>query len=302
LTEHFDASPKMPRGRGRAQATDDLIEVMAKIAEEMEPITVRGIAYKLFVRKLIASMAKGQTNKVSRLLTIARDEGIIPWEYIVDETRELESQPTWADPQEYAEATRRSYRRDRWQDQPHRVWLVSEKNTVRGVLAPVLDKFGVPFQPMHGFTSTTKAHEIAEDDDGRELILLYVGAYDPSGLHMSEVDLPKRLEKYGGDHVTIRRIALTRSQARGLPSFPAKRSDPRYNWFMQYTGGDNRCWELDAMDPRELRRIVEREIKALIEPEAWNRSEVCEDAELESLNKVMGNWVKAARRPTRSNT
>jgi hypothetical protein len=41
-------------------------------AEAAQPITVRGIAYKLFVANLIASMAKNETARVSRLLKIAR--------------------------------------------------------------------------------------------------------------------------------------------------------------------------------------------------------------------------------------
>ena len=36
----------------------------------------------------------------------------------------------------------------------------------------------------------TSVHDVAEDDDGRNLIALYVGDYDPSGLFMSEEDLP----------------------------------------------------------------------------------------------------------------
>ena len=31
---------------------------------------------------------------------------------------------------------------------------------------------------------------LPQDDDGRELIVLYVGDFDPSGMFMSEVDLP----------------------------------------------------------------------------------------------------------------
>ena len=53
-----------------------------------------------------------------------------------------------------------------------------------------------------------KAHDIAEDDDGRDLIVLYVGDFDPSGMFMSEADLPARFAKYDGDHVKLRRIAL----------------------------------------------------------------------------------------------
>ena len=65
---------------------------------------------------------------------------------------------------------------------------------------------------------------------------------------MSERDLPDRLEKYEGYHVEVRRIALTREQVAGLPSFPAtdKRKDPRYKWFIENYG--NRCWEIDALD------------------------------------------------------
>jgi hypothetical protein len=34
------------------------------------------------------------------------------------------------------------------------------------------------------------------DDDGRPLHVLYVGDYDPSGMNMSESDLPKRFAGY----------------------------------------------------------------------------------------------------------
>ena len=33
------------------------------------------------------------------------------------------------------------------------------------------------------------------------LIVLYVGDFDPSGMFMSEEDLPTRLAEYDGDHV-----------------------------------------------------------------------------------------------------
>ena len=172
--------------------------------------------------------------RVYRLLKEAREQGIIPWEWIVDETRELERVSTWDDPAEYARCVARSYRRDFWNQQPVRVMVVSEKGTVRGVLEPVLDHYAVGFRVMHGFSSATTVHDISQDDDGRPLIVLYVGDFDPSGMFMSEEDLPNRLAKYGGDHVTLKRIALTREQVSGLPSFPAtdKRKDPRYKWFV----------------------------------------------------------------------
>ena len=233
MTEYFE--PRSKKGRGRAAKSIEMIDAMAEIAEECAPITVRGVAYKLFTQKLIASMEKGETSKVSRLLKEAREEGIIPWEQIVDETRELERQASWSDPAALRPMVRKSYRRDFWNEQPVRVEVWSEKGTIRGVLQPVLDEYGVGFRVMHGFGSATTLHDVAEDYDGRDLIVLYVGDYDPSGMDMSERDLPERIEEYGGDHVSIRRIALLPEQLPGLPSFPAsdKAKDPRHKWFVR---------------------------------------------------------------------
>jgi len=240
-----------------AQGSLDLIEAMRVIAEAAQPITGRGIGYKLFTQGLIPSMERNDMQRVYRLLLKAREQGIIPWDWIVDETREFERVATWDDPEQYARAVARSYRRDFWNQQPVRVEVWSEKGTVRGVLAPVLDEYAVGFRVMHGFSGATTINDVAQDDDGRPLIVLYVGDFDPSGMFMSEVDLPERLERYGGDHVTLKRIALIVEQLEGLPSFPAadKRKDPRYKWFVANHG--RHCWELDAMDPNDLRDCVE---------------------------------------------
>jgi hypothetical protein len=143
---------------------------------------------------------------------------------------------------------------------------------------------------LHGFNSATQVWDISQDNDGRELIAFYVGDYDPSGMCMSESDLPKRLEKYGGNHVDLRRLALRREQLRGLPSFPAsdKIKDTRYSWFTQNYGPT--CWELDAMDPRDLRNLVAEAIRGEIESEAWERCEVVERAERQSLRHVLDAW------------
>jgi hypothetical protein len=295
MTEHFDTSLK--KGRGKAQRSLDLIEAMYEAAEAAQPITGRGIGYKLFAAGLIPSVSRNDMQRVYRLLKEAREEGEIPWEWIVDETRALERKATWADPKAYARCVARSYRRDFWNQQPDRVEVSSEKGTVRGVLGPVLNEYQVGFRVMHGFSGATTVHDVAEDDDGRDLVALYVGDFDPSGLFMSEEDLPSRLDKYEGDHVQVIRIALTRGQVRDLPPFPAadKKKEPRYKWFVASYG--ERCWELDAMDPNDLRDCVETEIKKLIEPVAWKRCELVNRAEQGSLQELMDSWKAALGGP-----
>jgi hypothetical protein len=288
VSDYFETCSK--KGRGLARRSLDLIEAMRSAAEAAHPITGRGIGYKLFTAGLIPSMAKPEMQRVYRLLKEARERGYIPWEWIVDETRAIERVSTWSDPEEYARCVARSYRRDFWDQQPVRCEVWSEKGTVRGVLAPVLDKYAVGFRVMHGFSSATAVYEAARDNDGRELVILYVGDFDPSGLFMSEADLPARLSSYGGEHVSLRRIALTREHVNGLPPFPAtdKRKDPRYRWFRANHG--HRCWELDAMDPNDLRDCVEQAIVELIEPVAWERCETVNRAEQQSLRTILEKW------------
>ena len=289
MTEYFGTGSK--KVRGRAQRSTDLIEAMYEIAEASQPITGRGVGYKLFTEGKIPSMSRPNMQRVYRLLKEAREEGIIPWHWIVDETRGLETWATWKNPAAFVEQMAGSYRRDFWDQQPVRVQVWSEKGTVRGVLNKVLRKYAVDFQVMHGFSGATTVYGLAQGgDDGRPLVALYVGDYDPSGLFMSECDLPERLERYGGHHVRLNRIAIVGSQRGGLQSFPAasKRKDPRYRWFTQRYGGS--CWELDAMDPNALRACVEAAVRAEIEWEAWNRCEVVNDAERELLREVLESW------------
>jgi hypothetical protein len=273
-----------------ARKSLDLIEAMYAITEATQPITGRGVGYKLFTQGLIPSMGRADMQRVYRLLKEARERDDIPWSWIVDETRELERTPSWDDPADFVRTVSRAYRRDFWLQQPSCVEVWSEKGTVRGVLAPVLDKNGVGFRAVHGFSSATTAYEVCNDDTDRPLIILYVGDYDPSGMFMSESDLPARFSKYGGDHITLKRIALTFGQTAGLPSFPArdKKKDPRYKWFVEHYG--KKCWELDALDPNDLRDIVELAIQGEIDPVAWKRCAIVEEAEKKSLRTVLDRW------------
>jgi hypothetical protein len=292
MSEHFETCSKKVRGRGKAQKSLDLIEAMCTAAAVAHPITGRGIGYKLFTAGLIPSMARSEMQRVYRLLREAREDGTIPWTWIVDETRELERCSAWDDPTQYARVVAQSYRRDFWNQQPLRCEVWSEKGTIRGVLAPILDEYAVGFRVMHGFGSATSIYGISQDDDGRPLVALYIGDRDPSGMYMSEHDLPDRLDKYDGHHVEIDRIALTREQTLNLPSFPAsdKKKDARYPWFVRNFG--DRCWELDALDPNDLRALVEEAIKAQIEPTAWERCAVVNRAEQESLRTILDQWGK----------
>ena len=91
------------------------------------------------------------------------------------------------------------------------------------------------------------------------------------------------------------RIALLEEDlASGLPWFDlnSKRSDPRLNWFLKTSASrhGSRCWELDALDPRDLRQRVEEAILEYIDEAAWERCALAERAEQESLKLALSHW------------
>lgn len=275
----------MPRGKSKASLA--LVDTAVEILSEIQPATVRAVCYRLFTAGLIPDMRKRSTNKVGVQLVWAREQGMLPWGWIVDETREAERAQQWASTDEIIDAAVRGYRRDYWQDQPNWLEVWSEKGTVRGTLAPVLWKYGVTFRVMHGYGSATALHDIASESSrsDKPLTVFYVGDFDCSGMHMSEVDIPKRIQRYNGA-ATIRRIALALEDvgpASDLPHFDAdtKSGDSRYSWFVSRYG--NRCWELDALSPVTLRQRVEDAIADMIDADTWNRSLMVERAEVEAM-------------------
>lgn len=308
-------------GRGKSRRSLELIDACTEILEEIQPATVRAVCYRLFTMGLIDSMAKSETNKVGRQLVDAREAGQIPWAWIVDETRGVEALPTWADPEKFADTVTRAYRRDKWAAQPVRIEVWSEKGTVRGTLAPVLNTYEVPFRVMHGFASATTVQEIAHASLTTEqpLVALYVGDWDPSGLYMTQEDLPGRVfnyrlklvpqiglsmawcdEHFDETEPKTLRVALSAEDVADpeLPSFPleTKSADPRHGWYRE-EGYGTRCWELDALSPVVLRERVEAAIVANLDLAAWDRYVAAEAAERQSITRAVRAWGQLAAAP-----
>ena len=294
------------QGRGKSKASLELIAAAIRILEEIQPATVRAVCYRLFIEKLIPCMTKANTDKVSKQLVYARENGLLPWAWVVDETREAERIVSWDSPEAVISAAVSQYRKDYWAMQSNWIEVWSEKGTIRGTLAPVLKDYGVTFRVMHGYGSATSINGIAKEtaDNNKKLTVLYVGDWDPSGMQMSEIDLPDRLQRYGGA-ANIRRVALSECDVQDdtkLPFFEAdsKSKDPRYQWFTRRYG--HRCWEVDALSPVVLRNRVEGEILALLDVSAWLHATKIEAAEIESMRSVLATWKSISGQATKYST
>jgi hypothetical protein len=78
--------------------------------------------------------------RVYRELVELREKGWLPWNWIVDEPREIEWPATYRDSDHYRRNIVEDLKHDPWVHQRHRVFIMSEKGTVRGVLRPIREK------------------------------------------------------------------------------------------------------------------------------------------------------------------
>ena len=112
---------------------------------------------------------------------------------------------------------------------------------------------------------------------------------------MSEVDLPERLARYGGT-VQLKRIALVKRDLTPPchPSRPARSGRTRATSGSSRSYG-RRCWELDAMNPNDLRDRVRKEIERHIDPTLWNRAIEIEAAEVASMKDFHEAWNRSLK-------
>ncbi len=233
-------------------------------------LTLRQIYYQLVAKQIIPN-DQSAYRKLSRLCVMGRDEGILPEDAFVDRLREVDKPDSWTDLTEYMDTIKDSYRKDIWNEQATYIEIWTEKDALRGVIAPVTHHFDVSLLVVRGQVSRTAIYESYERyaeqiKTGKDCYLSYFGDFDPSGMCIYD-SLVERLKSYGpyGLSISYERIALTPGQisAYELPQDPAKQSDPSYRKFViEY--GDN-VVELDSLPPDALRDLIRDCIEAKID-------------------------------------
>jgi len=239
-------------------------------------LSIRQLYYQLVARGYIENTQKSY-KRTADLVNNARLAGLIDWDMIADRGRETVTPSTWDSPGEIIRQAANQFRLDPWQDQDSYLEVMVEKQALEGVLIPVCDQWGVRFTANKGYSSSSALYEaakrLAATKAGKACYILYLGDHDPSGLDMTR-DIKERLTMFSKGPVTVERLALNYEQVLELkpPENPAKETDSRYKDYLQKYGESS--WELDAIEPRELARLVTEAIKAKItDPQAWNETQ-----------------------------
>ena len=150
------------------------------------------------------------------------------------------------------------------------LWV--EKDSIRNFLNDLAAKYRLSIQVLRGFASLSmyrKALLRAEKRGVKKI--LYIGDFDPSGLLIEEV-AEKEMK------IEVKRIALTWEQVRRLrpPSLPVNRRDSRAKDYIAKYG--SRCWEVEAVRPRTLYRLVEEKLREYVPREYLVEAEKMERA------------------------
>jgi hypothetical protein len=91
--------------------------------------------------------------------------------------------------------------------------------------------------------------------------------------------------------ITLHRIALNMEQVRALnpPENPAKMSDSRAQGYVKKYG--NSSWELDAIEPTALVKLVTREIQALLNLPLFRTWEETQELTRKNLLEMAGEYL-----------
>lgn len=239
---------------------------MIEVLDEDHPQSVRHVFYRMTDPTLPEPVEKSERGYVTvqRQLVQMRRDGLIPYGWLTDATRQGHFVSTYGSVADAVSATANFYRRDIWARQPVYVEAWCDSRSIAGIIQEETRRYAVPLYPSGGFASLSLVHEAAQyieaHADDRPVHILYVGDYDAAG-----VLIDKKIEQELAEHiwdleVEFRRLAINKSQIdlMRLPTKPAKRGDAR-------GGFTDMTVEAEAMPAATMREIVREAIEDFID-------------------------------------
>jgi hypothetical protein len=226
------------------------------LADGMLPTSARFLFYELVANGVIAKHPAGKRRADQDMidaLTDLRDNGAIPWDAIIDETRLLDDftgYPTIADG---LKAYINVIRVDPWNGAVP--LILTESRSLAGVPRARTRDYAVMIAPTNGQAAGFLHNDIAPAlNEGARV--LYLGDYNLAGNDI-ENNTRRVLERY--HHLDWERLALTADQVRNHNLTPIIKSDRRFK-----NGGTHEAVETEALSQRQIVQIVRDRFDALL--------------------------------------
>jgi hypothetical protein len=257
-------------------------------------LTVRQTYYQLVAKNLIPNNPKSW-NRIKSLVSNGRLAGLIDWEMIVDRGRPVIFPSHWDSPADIVRAAAKSFRIDKWEEQPAYVEVMVEKQALEGILIPICNELDVRFTANKGYSSQSALYRAGKRMrdaimGGKDVYVMYLGDHDPSGLDMDR-DILDRLSLFAGETIySVERLALTYEQIEEFdpPRNPAKMTDSRAKAYVMEFGDSS--WELDAMEPKMLANKLRQSVYEVRDDELWGEAVEREDEMRAELQEFADNY------------
>ncbi|MEU6214334.1 hypothetical protein ABZ891_31115 [Streptomyces sp. NPDC047023] len=212
--------------------------------------------------------------RLSAQLAQARREGRFP--DLIDAVREVRVPPAWPDADAFVAEMPDWFRRDHSVGQGHALYVAAEKVTLRQQLTGWLEFAGIPVLVVCGFSSHAYA-DVVRDRVAQQ----WHGPYP--GLRRQLRNIERDWVQRTGCWSSVTRVLLTYEQMRayGLPATEGKRGDLRWPAFARRYGFDIEHqvqWEVWALEPDELRRLVLAAVAPYIDCDVLARLSRCAPA------------------------
>jgi hypothetical protein len=273
------------------KVVDDANTIIAQYQAQGFTLTLRQLYYQFVARGLIANK-QTEYKRLGSIVDDGRMSGQIDWDAIEDRTRHLRNYTMFASPAEAVRDAAKNYLENLWDDQPVYLEVWIEKDALLGVIEPACGRWRIPHFACRGYASQSEMYRAGERlrdrvDREQRVVILHLGDHDPSGIDMTR-DNRDRLHMFAtgeafsdGDGpdpfyanaIEIRRIALNMSQVRQYnpPPNPAKMTDIRAAGYVAQHGTSS--WELDALDPAVIDKLIDDEVQAEVDHYQWGISE-----------------------------
>ena len=268
--------------------------VMKEYEEQGYKLTVRQLYYQFVARDWIPNTPK-EYNRFKSAIGKGRMNGYLDWDLIEDRGRSTTWGLHWEDPADAVEDVAGAFQLDKWSNQARHIEIMCEKDALSGILEPACRAQDVRFTANRGYSSLSMMYRIGQRLEqqraqGKQVWIFYLGDHDPSGLDMDR-DIVERLELFSGGKITFLRIALTMDQIERLepPENPTKVKDSRAAKYIAEHGESS--WELDALDPDVLVRLINAAVDPLREEDGWETA-VSDETE---MREQLETWVREYR-------
>jgi len=282
-------SSKVPAG----SLAERLRLFLPTVYKKYGALNARQYAYRAEAAKVLKK-SRTTFNQVNRILVELREQGVLPWNAVLDSSRDFSPLLRDDSPESFILRERAKFVRlaeayyvPKWRGQPIVPVLITEKEGLIPYFETTTQEWDVSIYPIKGQAGKSHLHAnfrpwaIRVLQEHEELRVIYLGDYDDEGFQIEQT-LNETLASFGVPIETVR-LALTKElvEQQGIELEPC---NPKSSISGKFVEGKA---ELEALEPTLLTQLVEEAIRECIDEEILADSESAEPSEQDEARKTI---------------